>query len=73
MRFFFFWKNMFLLLVIKSNFFQYLIPIILILPKNGIFKPLADFFNFSSLCGVFLSMIKIAEVVLIFKKDSKLD
>ena len=41
--------------------------------KNDISKQLADLFNFSSMTGVFLSVLKTAKVVPVFKKDSNLD
>ena len=41
--------------------------------KNEISKQLADFFNLSFMTGVFLSVLKTAKVVPVFKKDSKLD
>ena len=41
--------------------------------KNEISKQLADLFNLSFMTGVFPSVLKIAEVVPVFKKDSKLD
>ena len=46
---------------------------ILLLLKNEISKQLADLFNLSSMTGVFLSVLKTAKVVPVFKKDSKLD
>ena len=41
--------------------------------KNEILKQLADLFNLSFMTGVFPSVLKTAKVVLVFKKDSKLD
>ena len=41
--------------------------------KNEILKQLADLFNLSFMIGVFPSVFKTAKVVLVFKKDSKLD
>ena len=46
---------------------------ILFLLKNEISKQSADFFNLSFMTGVFPSVLKIAKVVPVFKKDSKLD
>ena len=46
---------------------------ILFLLKNDISKQLADLFNLSFLTGVFTSVLKIAKVIPVFKKDSKLD
>ena len=46
---------------------------ILFLLKNEISKQLSDLFNFSFRTGVFPSVLKTAEVVPVFKKDSKLD
>ena len=46
---------------------------ILFLLKNEISKQLADLFNLSFMTGVFSSFLKIAKVVPVFKKDSKLD
>ena len=46
---------------------------ILFLLKNEISKQLADLFNLSFMTAVFLSVIKTAKVVSVFKKDSKLD
>ena len=46
---------------------------ILFLLKNEILKQLADLFNLSFMTGVFPSVFKTAKVVLVFKKDSKLD
>ena len=46
---------------------------ILFLLKNEISKQLADLFNLSFMTGVFPSVLKIAKVVPVFKKDSKLD
>ena len=46
---------------------------ILFLLKNEISKQLADLFNISFIAGVFPSVLKIAKVVPVFKKDSKLD
>ena len=46
---------------------------ILFLLKSDISKQLADLFNLSFLTGVFPSVLKIAKVVPVFKKDSKLD
>ena len=45
----------------------------LFLLTNGISKQLADLLNLSFLTGVFLSVLKTAKVVPVFKKDSKLD
>ena len=46
---------------------------ILFLLKNEISMYLADLFNLSYVAGIFLSVLKIAKVFLVFKKDSKLD
>ena len=46
---------------------------ILFLLKNEISKQLADLFNLSFMTVIFPSDIKIAKVVPVFKKDSKLD
>ena len=46
---------------------------ILFLLKNEISKQLADLFNLFFMTGVFPSVLKIAKVVPVFKKDSKLD
>ena len=46
---------------------------ILILLKNEISNPLADLFNLSFSSGKFPSVLKIAKVVPVYKKDSKLD
>ena len=46
---------------------------ILFLLKNDISKQLADLFNLSFLTGVFLSVVKTAKVVPVFKKESKVD
>ena len=46
---------------------------ILFLLKNENSKKLADLFNLSFMTGVFPSVLKTAEVVPVFKKDSKLD
>ena len=46
---------------------------ILFLLKNEISKQLADLFNLSFMTGVFPSFVKIAKVISVFKKDSKLD
>ena len=46
---------------------------ILFLLKNEISKQLADLFNLSFMTGVFPSALKSAKVVLVFKKDSKLN
>ena len=46
---------------------------ILFLLENEISMQLADLFNPSFMTGVFLSILKTAKVVPIFKKDSKLD
>ena len=46
---------------------------ILFLLKNEISMQLADFFNHSFVTSVFPSMLKTTKVVLVFKKDSKLD
>ena len=46
---------------------------ILNLLKNNISKQVADLFNFSLSSGVFPSLLKIAKVVLAYKKDSKQD
>ena len=45
----------------------------LFLLKNEILKQLADLFNLSFMTGVFPSVFKTVKVVLVFKKDSKLD
>ena len=45
----------------------------LFLLKNEISKQLADLFNLSFMTAVFLSVIKTAKVVSVFKNDSKLD
>ena len=42
---------------------------ILFLLKNEISKQLADLFNLSFMTGVFPSVLKIAKVVLVYKKD----
>ena len=49
------------------------IPYRIFLLKNDISKQLTDLFNLSFLTGVFLSVLKTAKVVPVFKKDSKLD
>ena len=41
--------------------------------KNEISKQLADLFNLSFMTGIFPSVLKIAKVIPVFKKDSKLD
>ena len=41
--------------------------------KNEISKQLADLFNLSFMTGIFPSVLNIAKVVPVFKKDSKLD
>ena len=41
--------------------------------KNEISKQLADLFNLSFMTGVFPYVLNIAEVVPVFRKDSKLD
>ena len=41
--------------------------------KNEISKQLADLFKLSFITGVFISILKTAKVVLVSKKDSKLD
>ena len=46
---------------------------ILYLLKNEILKELADLFNLPFMTGVFPSVLKVAKVVPVFKKDSKLD
>ena len=46
---------------------------ILFLLKNEIPKQLADLFNLSFMTGVFPPALKIAKVVPVFQKDSKLD
>ena len=46
---------------------------ILFLLENEISKQLVDLFNLSFMTGVFPSVLKTAKVVLVFKKDSKLD
>ena len=46
---------------------------ILFLPKDEISKQLTDLFNLSFMTGIFLSVLKIAKVFPVFKKDSKLD
>ena len=46
---------------------------ILKLLKNNISTQLADVFKISFCTGIFPSMLKIAKVVLVRKKDSKLD
>ena len=46
---------------------------ILKLLKNDIFSQLADIFNISFSTGVFPTILKVAKVVLVYKKDSKLD
>ena len=46
---------------------------VLFLLKNEISKQLADLFNLSFMTGVFLSVLKTAKVVPVFKKDSKLN
>ena len=45
----------------------------MILLKNEISTPLADLFNLSFSSGKFSSILKIAKVVPVYKKDSKLD
>ena len=45
----------------------------LILLKNEISEPLTDLFNLSFMTGIFPSVLKTAKVVLVFKKNSKLD
>ena len=45
---------------------------ILFLLKNKISKQLADFFNLTFMTGIFPSVLKIAKVVHVFKKYSKL-
>ena len=47
--------------------------IILFLLINEISKQLADLYNLSFMTGVFHSVLKTAKIVLVFKKDSKLD
>ena len=46
---------------------------ILFLLKNEISKQLADLFNLSFITGIFLSVLKTAKVVPVFKKNSKLN
>ena len=46
---------------------------ILILLKNEIYNPLAGLFSLSFSSGIFPSVLKIAKVVPLYKKDSKLD
>ena len=46
---------------------------ILFLIKNDFLKQLADLFNLSFMTGVFLSVLKTAKVIPVFKKNSKLD
>ena len=46
---------------------------ILILLNNEIFNPLKDLFNLSLSSGIFPSVLEIAKLVLVYKKDSKLD
>ena len=46
---------------------------ILFFLKNDILKQLADLFNLSFMTCVFLSVLKSAKVVPVFKKDSNLD
>ena len=46
---------------------------ILKLLKNDIFSQLADIFNISFSTGVCPTILKVAKVVLVYKKDSKLD
>ena len=46
---------------------------ILKLLKNAISSQLADIFNVSFSTGVFPTILKIAKIVLVYKKDSKLD
>ena len=46
---------------------------VLFLLKNDILKQLADLFNLYFMVGVFPSVLKTAEVNIVFKKDSKLD
>ena len=41
--------------------------------KNDISSQLADIFNISFSTGVFTTMLKVAKVVPVYKKDSKLD
>ena len=49
------------------------IPYRILFLKNEILKQLTDLFNLSFLTGVFLSVLKTAKVVPVFKKDSKSD
>ena len=51
----------------------YLIDRILFLLKNEISKQSADLFNLSFITVLFPSLLKTAKIVLVFKKDSKLD
>ena len=46
---------------------------VLFLLKNDILNQLADLFNLYFMAGVFPSVLKTAEVNIVFKKDSKLD
>ena len=46
---------------------------ILVLLKNEISKQLTDLFKLSFMTVIFPSVLKIAKVVIVFKKDSKLD
>ena len=46
---------------------------ILFLLKKEISKQLADLFDLSFMNGIFPSVLKIAKLVPVFKKDSKLD
>ena len=55
------------------NSFWLLLFIIFILLKNEVSNPLADLFNLSFSSGKFPSVLKIAKVVPVYKKDSKLD
>ena len=45
----------------------------MILLKNEIFNPFADLFNLTFSSGIFPSVLKIAKVVQLYKKDSKSD
>ena len=45
----------------------------MILLKSEISNPLADLLNLSFSSGIFSSVLKIAKVVLVYTKDSKLD
>ena len=58
---------------IKTNFLTEAVYRILLLLKNEISKQLAGLFSLSFMTRVSPSVIKIAKVVPVFKKDLKLD